>query len=1080
MQPEQPRVTDRLIEWTGERCVPWTGDLQVVYEHYHRYLLARALVDGKRVLDLASGEGYGTALLAARACGVVGLEIDPATVAHSTRTYSEVDGLEFVEGSMLDLSRFPDGSFDVVTCFEALEHVAEHDELVAGVRRVLADDGVFLTSTPDRLVYAEELHQHNPHHVRELSLAEFRELLDAHFGHVRYWGQAVAVGSLIQPVDEDQPGGAGVLALERRGEDWVDRDGYAPTYYLAAASRVQLPELPRHSVLVDVDLELVRSAQRAEHDQSNLVRTRDGELLAARDDHRRDVEALTARLAELDAGEEAARVQLGELTSQVAEVTVQLEESRDDRIRDTTQLRATLDQLRIDLAQAIVERDLGLASARRAADDVASHQRALATIRNSRAHRATLAYYRMVESVAPAGTRRRGLYGTAGRGVVRVARRAQHPLRGSAVGLVPSLVLPTSERPTVSIVVPVHGKWSVTEQCLRSLAQHAGVTPFEVIVVDDASPDDTRLRLGSVAGVRVVELDKNLGFVGAVNAGIEASRGTYVVLLNNDTQVTTGWLEALVETGSQPDVGLVGSKLVYPDGRLQEAGGIIFDDASGWNYGKFDDPEREQYTYQRDVDYCSGAAILLRREVLAAVGNLDEYFAPAYYDDVDLAFAVREAGLRVVYEPRSVVVHHEGITHGTDEAVGIKAYQEVNRRKLRQKWAHRLTEQLPNEVDLVSAAARRRSGERIVVVIDHYVPRPDEDSGSVRMYGMLLTLRRLGYGVLFVPDNRDRGDVWGERLARAGIEVLYGDTPLETRFAELKEQIAAVIACRITMAWPYLLLVRRCLPGVPFVFDTIDLHHLREEREAELSGDQAGLVRAGATRELELALVRAADATIVVSPFEQKFLQAEVPDARIHMVPNVHTPHEVASGTTNRTGIVFLGSFAHPPNADGIRWFLLEVLPLIHLELPEVVVTIVGRSAPEDLIELAPKGVVFRGWVAELDDVYARARVAIAPLRYGAGIKGKVGEAMSFGVPVVGTSVAAEGMSIQHRVTGWVCDDGAAFAHGVVEAFRDDELWTAVSEAGRAHVERNLGGDVFEGHLKSVLASMTVAGLGRG
>lgn len=1065
VQPEQSSHTpDRLIEWTGERCVPWTGDLQVIYEHYHRYLLARPLVHGKRVLDLASGEGYGTALMAERAAQVVGLEIDPESVAHSRQTYL-IEGLEFVEGSMLDLSRFPDNSFDVVTCFEALEHVAEHEELVAGVRRILAQDGIFLTSTPDRLVYTEELHQHNPHHVRELSLAEFRELLDAHFPHVRYWGQAVAAGSLVQPVDEHQPGGAGVIALAREGEDWVERDAYAPTYYLAAASGEPLPDLPAQSILVDVELELVRSVQRAVLGREDALRDREAELIAA-----------TQAVAELDARDATARTQLAALAAQLAKA---------EKDRNVARVRLShaddeIEQMSIDLEQAKVERELALGSARRADESVVSHQQALAVIRNSRGYRAVLAYYRLVECLAPVGSRRRGFYGRADRAGVGAVRRVIGVRRGSRLASGQSLVLPTSVEPTVSIVIPVFGKWPVTEQCLRSIAQHAGVTAFEVMVVDDASIDDTRLRLRSVAGVRTVELDRNLGFVGAVNAGIEASRGDYVALLNNDTEVTPGWLEALVETGSQPEVGLVGSKLVYPDGRLQEAGGIIFDDASGWNYGKFDDPEREQYTYQRDVDYCSGAAILLRREVLKAVGNLDEYFAPAYYDDVDLAFSVREAGLRVVYEPRSVVVHHEGITHGTDELTGIKAYQEVNRLKLRQKWAHRLAEQLPHDADLVPAAARRRSGEKIVVVIDHYVPRPDEDSGSVRMYGMLLTLRSLGYGVMFVPDNRQCGDVWGERLARAGIEVFYGDTPLEARFAELGGQIVAVITCRITMAWPYLIMVRRCLPGVPFIFDTVDLHYLREEREARLAGDEGGLVRARATRELELALVRAADATIVVSPVEKQLLETEVPPANIFVVPNFHTPHDVASGTRNRTDIVFLGSFAHLPNADGVRWFLTDVLPLVREALPSAPVMIVGRSAPQDLIDLAPEGVDFRGWVPELDDVYAHARVAIAPLRYGAGIKGKVGEAMSYGVPVVGTSVAAEGMAIEHSVTAWLSDDAAAFAQGIVELYQDDDLWSGLSEAGRAFVERTLGSDVFEGRLTSLLESTMSADVDAG
>ena len=409
MQPDQSdRAPDRLIEWTGERCVPWTGDLQVVYEHYHRYLLARPLVEGKRVLDLASGEGYGAALLAERAEHVVGLEIDPASVTHSQATYRN-DRLDFVEGSMLDLSRFPDGSFDVVTCFEALEHVTEHDELVSGVRRVLAADGVFLTSTPDRLIYSEELHQHNPHHVRELSLDEFRELLDGHFRHVRIWGQAVAVGSLIQPVEDDQPGGADVVALANHGESWVEQSSYSPTYYIAAASGVPLPVLPAQSVLVDVDIALVRSAQRELFECSAELDSRTAELTSRTAELTSRTAELTSRTAELgvvkeeqlrlsehltvlDEREESSRAQLAVLESAVAEAHAERDRARDD-LAEITGVDGELEQGRR-------ERDSALASAQDLGERLAVCEQELSAVRRSRLHRAAFIGQRVVARLA--------------------------------------------------------------------------------------------------------------------------------------------------------------------------------------------------------------------------------------------------------------------------------------------------------------------------------------------------------------------------------------------------------------------------------------------------------------------------------------------------------------------------------------------------------------------------------------------------------------------------------------------------------------------------------------------------------
>ena len=333
---------DRLIEWTGERCVPWTDDLQVIYEHYHRYLFTRPMVHGKRVLDLASGAGYGAALLAEQAEHVVGLELDPASVAHSQQTYAS-ERLEFVEGTMLDLSRFPAGSFDVVTCFEALEHVAEHDELLRQVTRVLAPDGVFLTSTPDRLIYADELHQHNPHHVRELSLAEFRQLLDEHFAHVGVWGQAVAVGSVIREVDPSASGPAQLVALEHEGEQWMERPDYPPTYYVGVASAQPLHELPAQSVLVDRNLELVRAAQRTIRDRDDVV-AQQADALAVRvaqvEEITQRAQGLVEHLAVLDRRDEASRTALARLDASVAEAAVEIERVSAERDRALSDLAA--------------------------------------------------------------------------------------------------------------------------------------------------------------------------------------------------------------------------------------------------------------------------------------------------------------------------------------------------------------------------------------------------------------------------------------------------------------------------------------------------------------------------------------------------------------------------------------------------------------------------------------------------------------------------------------------------------------------------------------------------------------------
>jgi O-antigen biosynthesis protein len=197
--------------------------------------------------------------------------------------------------------------------------------------------------------------------------------------------------------------------------------------------------------------------------------------------------------------------------------------------------------------------------------------------------------------------------------------------------------------------------------------------------------------------VRVLTNAANTGFVGSCNRGAAAARGRWILFLNNDTEPKPGWLEPLIALGeSSPDVGAVGSKLVFGDGTLQEAGGIVFRDGSGWNFGRGDAPGRPSYRDPCEVDYISGAALMVRRDLFERLGGLDPRFAPGYYEDTDLCFGVRSLGHKVLFCPESVVVHFEGITSGTDTGSGMKRYQVLNRSKFISKWRGQLARHEPN------------------------------------------------------------------------------------------------------------------------------------------------------------------------------------------------------------------------------------------------------------------------------------------------------------------------------------------------------------------------------------------------
>ena len=248
--------------------------------------------------------------------------------------------------------------------------------------------------------------------------------------------------------------------------------------------------------------------------------------------------------------------------------------------------------------------------------------------------------------------------------------------------------LATSVQPMVSVIVATYGQLALTLACLRSMADHPPSMPFEVLVVDDAYPGpEDMTELAAVRGIRVLRNPANLGFLRSCNRAAAEARGRYVFLLNNDAELRPGSLNMLVELlERRADAGMVGSRLLYPDGRQQEAGGILWDDASGWNYGRLQEPGRPEFNYVREVDYCSGASVLVRREVWDALGGFDEAFAPAYYEDADLACRVRAMGLKVLYQPQSTVIHHEGASNGTDLGAGIKQHQVTNQARMIERW----------------------------------------------------------------------------------------------------------------------------------------------------------------------------------------------------------------------------------------------------------------------------------------------------------------------------------------------------------------------------------------------------------
>lgn len=634
----------------------------------------------------------------------------------------------------------------------------------------------------------------------------------------------------------------------------------------------------------------------------------------------------------------------------------------------------------------------------------------------------------------------------------------------------PAVDLDTVE---TSIVIPVFNKAAFTLECIRSVLREIDRSKTEIIVVNNASTDETPALLDVLSGqVRVIHNDDNQGFVDACNLGASQARGHYLVFLNNDTVVLKGWLKHLLETvGADPANGAVGSMLLYPHGKIQEAGSIVWKNGEAHHYGWRASPEDRRYNFAREVDYCSAASLLIRKEIFERLGGFDRRFAPAYYEDIDLCFGVRSLGYKVIYQPASRLIHFEGVTAGVDTAKGFKQYQIINQQKFVEKWRDVLDrEHLDRNLKRLEEASNRNRNRPRVVVFDERVPTHDRDAGSLRMLIILKALSQWCH-VIFVPLNRAPDSAYESALWQAGIETADA---IDYRRIVKHPQVIAAIVSRASTGTVFVHRLRYATPAVGIIFDTVDIHFHRLQREYAVSGDEAVGREADRFRQLEGKLARNSDIVWCASAEDKQVLSREVPEARVEVVPTIHELREPGPVFADRRDLLFIGNLAHRPNDDAVRFFTREVFPLLQQKLPAIELDIIGDFASPEIATLNQQNVRIRGYVAHVEPFLRSRRVFVAPLRFGAGIKGKVGEAMAYGIPVVTTTIGAEGFGATHGVDIMIADDPASFADAIAQLYTDEELWQRIVTNSRLLIEKHFTPEVIAETIKNSIKQVSL------
>lgn len=624
------------------------------------------------------------------------------------------------------------------------------------------------------------------------------------------------------------------------------------------------------------------------------------------------------------------------------------------------------------------------------------------------------------------------------------------------------LVFRKYENPTVSIIIPVYNEFDYTYLCLKSILENTQNVSYEVIIGDDKSTDYTKNIDKFVENIHVIRNNKNLKFLLNCNNAAKEAKGKYILFLNNDTQVQKNWLEPLVKLiESSSDIGMVGSKLIYPDGLLQEAGGIIWRDASGWNCGNRRDPHSPEFEYVKEADYISGAAIMIRHDLWNEIGGFDTRFAPAYYEDTDLAFEVRKHGYKVCLQPLSVVVHFEGVSNGTDTSTGLKAYQVENQKKFYEKWKEVLEKEHFENGKNYYLAKDRGQVKKQILVVDHYIPNYDKDAGGRCTYMYLKMFLKMGFKVTFIGDNFARTEPYATELNQLGIEILYGDYNYSHWKEWLKENLKYfdyIYLQRPHISIKYIDIVKEYGCG-KIIYFAHDLHHVRLKREYELTGDSKYLEEAENWKKIEMELFEKADVGHVVGSFEQEVIQKAFTNKPIRNIPLYiydEFPDNIEKDFSKREDIIFVGGFGHEPNVDAVLWFAKEVFPTILQKYPDVKWHIVGSKATKEIQNLASDNIILEGFVSDEDlaKLYNSCRMAVVPLRYGAGVKGKVVESAYFQIPLVTTTIGGEG--IDQSTKAFVMEDNAdKMAECICNLYTDYDELRKMSDDGKKLIENN-------------------------
>lgn len=636
----------------------------------------------------------------------------------------------------------------------------------------------------------------------------------------------------------------------------------------------------------------------------------------------------------------------------------------------------------------------------------------------------------------------------------------------------------STKRADVSIILVLYNRVELTLLCLESILNRVDKLTVQLIIVDNASSDQTDELLNQVRGAKIIRNRKNFGFLLASNQGLAFADADQTLFLNNDALISTNALtraHELLET--RPELGAVGARIISVDGKLQEAGCICWSDGSTFGYGRGDDPEAFRYLFERYVDYTSGAFLQVRTALLKQLEGFDTRYEPAYYEDADICFGLNSLGYKILYSPEIVVYHYEfGSSEGSDYAVQLC---QTNKQKFVAKYGTQLKYHYPPHQAVQLARFSTRWRNKRVLYVDDRTPHLYFGAGFPRSNFILNSLADFGFEVAMLPlnfPNEETKLTLYTDIDRR-VELLYGigRSSFKEFWDENADTFDLVWVSRphnMDFLYPFLR-NRRC----KLVYDAEAIFTDRHLAMSKLGLSKPHESYEEAVKD-ELFSSRNADLIVTVSERDKSTVSQTLNNNRPVIDLGYGLEVKNAKGFSDRTGFLFVGNldYSESPNSDSLRWFVETVWPLIKHQIPSAKLDVVGSNNSTLSTTLVDRDIIMHGVVESLDGFYQSSKVFIAPTRYAAGIPLKVQEAAANGIPCVITDILKKQLKWQHKkeALSSPVNDAESFCKLCVQLYEDETLWRNIQAGAQQAVLQECNSDQIKAKLMGAINELLI------